>query len=538
MIDKAQMELKNKEFKKALNSARGAKSYPKANVKEADALVDKIFDAIDAERERAEKATINAQKQQALAMIAQLRSDSLYQIAEAQRMQADKERAIAEKALESEKRSIWMLGISESNKFEELGAKEQLKGNFIKATEYYGNSITILKETEPKDSTVVLKTALLIDKVALMKQLEIKQNSINETLQSSDSLIMKGVDFYENAYENYLNILDIGVDSSKVVNKILELENIIDAKSDTFKGPRYFNLLSYSIKGNQYVGYDERAKKRLLSMKGHQPWSFDFIQNSTSRELLKNALVVNWIVPTMKLYKRAGVSGFSIAAINSKKFGYGIEGYLFGNTYKEYGKASIRETTIFILYEILKKRNRKWNAVRYKFIGSAGPAYIVLRPSDNMPLNNLGVFEIPEIYNQINSAVKFKYNNINIEYSKSFAPVNNLNFKYFDAANHHRLNFFTGLRFEYNLGIKIPIFFMAGVDYNFRIAALNKKQKYNVVYGLEEHFKSQYNLSEAELLSLRNSIANSGVSKDTKLNLGYKEYYSGISLKIGIGLRQ
>jgi hypothetical protein len=155
-----------------------------------------------------------------------------------------------------------------------------------------------------------------------------------------------------------------------------------------------------------------------------------------------------------------------------------------------------------------------------------------------MPLNNLGVFEIPEIYNQINSAVKFKYNNINIEYSKSFAPVNNLNFKYFDAANHHRLNFFTGLRFEYNLGIKIPIFFMAGVDYNFRIAALNKKQKYNVVYGLEEHFKSQYNLSEAELLSLRNSIANSGVSKDTKLNLGYKEYYSGISLKIGIGLRQ
>jgi formylglycine-generating enzyme len=77
MLSKAKKELNGKQFKLALNSARGAKNYPNANASEADALIDKIFDAIENQRKIAEDAEKKAKTEALNARKAQENTDRL-----------------------------------------------------------------------------------------------------------------------------------------------------------------------------------------------------------------------------------------------------------------------------------------------------------------------------------------------------------------------------------------------------------------------------------------------------------------------------
>ncbi len=59
-ISRARTALNQKQFKEALAYCKAAKAYPNANVVEADALIDKVFEGIEAQKKIAENATILA----------------------------------------------------------------------------------------------------------------------------------------------------------------------------------------------------------------------------------------------------------------------------------------------------------------------------------------------------------------------------------------------------------------------------------------------------------------------------------------------
>ncbi len=569
------------QFRAAIKKFNAARICDGSRSAEVDREVDRVFDAIEGQRDEAKAQREEALLQKQRAEDEKRRAEESMLRAEIERGKASEAQQIAEKMRDSvsmanenkQRAENQKAAFIESNDLHQLGDSYKAEKNYTEAIAQYQKALNLLDAFPEKDAALTGKYDIIQRSMEDSKQIVKNQLTFEVLMSRADSNIQAGIPNYTRAFENYFEAIQTDFDSTRAIRKLLDLEILLGDRirpRKQLKGYQYYELLAKSAETNMLLGNLESAKKRIRSILRLQPPEIGFIQNPTlneyatkeSKRLVRRleiafgmkayffveenfnvsysgrstppSQISLWFIGmNASIGKRSGVS----LEISSNT---GIEPNWYDFDYDDSREFNLNEISFAYNYKILKTRSKRWGSENFNVQAIGGLTLGRASDADVNQFWNYMEIESPIIYESLLSGnpdrIITRINKSKFEFEiNRLIDVNKFSIYISDDFNNYLyLNGFAGLRVQLLLIPQHRIYFLGECVFTKGIYPSNEYDSYNIQGNIVEIIGARYNLPDSE----KNQI-NAQLSRYYLYANEYEDLIltSGLTLKLGFAYR-
>lgn len=285
LVKEGRVFFEKEQYRAALKKFNAARTCDPTKSGEVDKEVDRVFTAIEAQRDIAKQERLKTENALKIAEEARQKVEIEKNKAIAALKLADEMRDSARSAKESEQRSIIF---QEANELLHLGDDEFSEKNYKKATSLFERASGLLKTLDTNDSIIVIKIEILDEKAKHAKTIQDKQNRHIALIATGDSLVAKGWIHYADAYKIYHDAQNIGYDTAQCLKKINNIEQMINPNRKSLskkikRSDEYHHLLVVSANELWARGRKENSNRRFKTAFHWSGRNLDEIKDPTQR---------------------------------------------------------------------------------------------------------------------------------------------------------------------------------------------------------------------------------------------------------------
>ncbi len=565
------------QYRAAIKKFNAARICDGSRSAEVDREVDRVFDAIERQRDEANLQRSRAEQEQNKALEASRQAGE-----ERQRAEQEKNNAIeASKLANAMRDSVFLANTKtslveqqmaifiEANDLQGLGDYYRLEKNYDKAQEYYQKALNVLARSSQQDSVILRKQENIAQAATIITDLFVREKAFHNLISRADSAVNAGILYYPNAYEWLKEAMSLDFDSTLVVRKIDALETGLGDKfllTNDLDRDTYFRLVDKSADINLEQGKSQIAQKRIKTALNYYPEQLDFLQNSALRTFATAAYKRKLFLHRFEVY--AGVKSF-FPALNDPNsvypsiFSFMICGgtvhlknrsYLGVELGSNFGGSKIdninstytfrqADVSFYYGFEIYKKRDLKWSSDRFslKAIGgvtAGSSAYS--RPRHPI---EIGTFTDSRFYEYLSS----RWPGISIPGSNEFSAdkivlsipkADFIKISYLDKTDNYLFcNGFLGLRLNWLPYSMYRIVIFGEASYYYQIWPGSGYKNVDIEKRLLDYAEQVVGFTEQEKIDLATNLDENNVPKKPKLKAYSPDLNAGICIKLGLSYR-
>jgi hypothetical protein len=279
LVKEGRAFFEKEQYRAALKKFNAARTCDPTKSGEVDKEVDRVFDAIESQRDEAQRERRNTERERQNTLTEKERAEAALQLAETERRKveieknkavlalklADTMRDSARMAQSSEQR---LLSFQESTELMRLGEAKFYEKDYERAVYLYEKAEGLLKNLGQNDSIAAVKIDILEEKRGQVKGVWNKSKLHKGLIAKGDSLVGVGLEHYAEAYEAYLDAKELRYDSAQCIERVNNMEKYMDSDSPSRQAKHsigFQQLLVVSANENWEQGSIDLSKRRMKS---------------------------------------------------------------------------------------------------------------------------------------------------------------------------------------------------------------------------------------------------------------------------------